>query len=278
MKVGWGFFLFPSVHENVLKQSIIAHHIRNRSSKTFEAVCGIRAQYRWCLTGTPIHNRMDDYGALLSFIGVDPFAGSSGKAAFAHWVKSYVWNEAGDTERLDRLKKLVAATCLRRTKVHVNSQLKLPRRTEIEQLIELNTSERLLYGFFKARASSLVAKSTVHHEAINKGGWGNILSLINSLRLICNHGEELLSSSALELWKGRDASTDDLNFWDNNSQSINEDSRSRNPDALPLAATNSAQKPRNICLPSSKVTALIKNIRAEQNEHSSKDSDAPIKR
>lgn len=263
---------------SLLTQSIIAHHIRNRSSKTFEAVCGIRAQYRWCLTGTPIHNQMDDYGALLSFIGVEPFTGLSGKTAFAYWVSSYIWTEANNTERLDRLKKLVAATCLRRTKHHVRNQLKLPRRTDKEHLVELNTSERLLYGFFKIRASSLVARSTVHHEALNKGGWGNILTLINCLRLICNHGEELLSSSSLELWRSRDAFANDLDLRENDSQSSTEASRNHYPQILPLAVTNFGQNSSNVCLPSSKVTALINNLRAEQNEHIPSDSEKPIKR
>ncbi|KAI5923344.1 P-loop containing nucleoside triphosphate hydrolase protein [Camillea tinctor] len=44
------------------------HHIRNRESQVFMACCQVRAQYRWCLTGTPIQNSLDDYGALLSFL------------------------------------------------------------------------------------------------------------------------------------------------------------------------------------------------------------------
>ncbi|KAJ5316799.1 Helicase C-terminal, partial [Penicillium antarcticum] len=253
------------------------HHIRNRSSKTFEAVCGVRANYRWCLTGTPIHNRLDDYGALLSFIRVDPFTGSSGKTVFSHWVSSSVWTETNNTERLDRLKKLVAATCLRRTKQNVRNQLSLPRRTDKEHLVELHSSERLLYDFFKTRASSIVARSTVHHAALERRGWGNILTIINSLRLICNHGEELLSSSSLELWKRRDTFTDDLNWHENTSQLSTGASRSHDPHDLPLPVTNSGQVSSKCCAPSSKVKALINNLRAEQNELTPNDSETPIK-
>ncbi|KAF2191078.1 hypothetical protein K469DRAFT_746516 [Zopfia rhizophila CBS 207.26] len=62
-----------------------AHHIRNRSSQIFKAACAIDSRYRWCLTGTPIHNSLDDYGALLSFIRVPPF---TEKTMFDFWITS----------------------------------------------------------------------------------------------------------------------------------------------------------------------------------------------
>ncbi|PVH75486.1 hypothetical protein DL98DRAFT_644012, partial [Cadophora sp. DSE1049] len=47
-----------------------AHEIRNRLTKQFEAVHGLTAQHRWCLTGTPIQNSLEDLGALISFLRV----------------------------------------------------------------------------------------------------------------------------------------------------------------------------------------------------------------
>lgn len=49
-------------------------------------------------------------------------------------------------------------------------------------------------------------RSQLHSDAekVDQGKDSNILTLINFLRLICNHGEHLLPASALEAWKTRD--------------------------------------------------------------------------
>ncbi|KAH0541601.1 hypothetical protein FGG08_003949 [Glutinoglossum americanum] len=190
-----------------------AHHIRNRSSKTFEAASAVRARRRWCLTGTPIHNRLDDYGALLSFIKVPPF---TSKALFDHWLASPISNNK--PEGLRRLKELVAATCLRRTKDTVKDQLKLPQRIDREETIELDRSEQELYDFFKVRTSGLVAGMFSKEKWAGQQHQGNILPLINFLRLICNHGEQLLPLPALEVWLSRDASPLDWNIMCSNDR------------------------------------------------------------
>ena len=189
------------------QSSTLAHHIRNRSSKTFDAVCAIRARSRWCLTGTPIHNRLDDYGALLSFIRVPPF---TSKALFDYWVANPMSNN--NSEGLRRLKELVAATCLRRTKDAIKDQLKLPRRINREERVELDRTERELHDFFKVRTSSLVAGMFSEESWASQQHQGNILPLINFLRRICDHGERLLPAPALKAWLSRDASAFDWNI------------------------------------------------------------------
>ncbi|AGO83745.1 SNF2 family DNA dependent ATPase [Pandoravirus salinus] len=52
-----------------------AHTIRNwQTSKTHRAVCALRADRRWCLTGTAFNNSASDVVALCRFIGVAPYA------------------------------------------------------------------------------------------------------------------------------------------------------------------------------------------------------------
>jgi SWI/SNF-related matrix-associated actin-dependent regulator of chromatin subfamily A3 len=111
--------------------------------------------------------------------------------------------------------------------------LRLPRKTERVEVVELAPAERELYDFFKRR-SYLLAKdgSTLEPKADSKTGsktskqaagrrradaaedvpgaaWrkkaGNIIVLISVLRMICNHGETLLPRVALDAWRSRDA-------------------------------------------------------------------------
>ena len=159
-----------------------------------------RCQYRWCLTGTPIHNSLDDYGALLSIIGVHPF---SNKTMFDFWISNPV--KAKTPYALKTLQDLVKATCLRRTKRATAESFQIPPKNEKIEVIELSEAEQKLYDFFKQKAAKLAKDPATKRPGWLKGNSSkdsNILYFINTLRRICNHGEQLLPSSAVEIWKG----------------------------------------------------------------------------
>ncbi|KAI0432734.1 SNF2 family N-terminal domain-containing protein [Xylaria sp. FL1042] len=190
-----------------------AHKIRNHLSKTFNAVFHLPAQRRWCLTGTPIQNSLADFGALLLFIGVPPF---DKEGVFANLVGNPV--EAKKSGSLDRLRTLIAATTLRRTKASHAKTLGLPLKIERLETVELGGKDRRLYEFFK-RQSYLIAtleRPSAAHKGKKKAFSGNgnaraanILILIGLLRLICDHGEALLPEAAVKAWKKRDANAID---------------------------------------------------------------------
>jgi hypothetical protein len=49
-----------------------AHNIKNRKARVFEAVQALRAEFRLCLTGTPIMNSIDELFPYLSFLRIPP--------------------------------------------------------------------------------------------------------------------------------------------------------------------------------------------------------------
>ncbi|KAG4256793.1 hypothetical protein FPRO03_03803 [Fusarium proliferatum] len=266
-----------------------AHHIRERLTQTFRAVTALRTSRRWCLTGTPIQNRLDDYGALLSFIGVPPFIN---KPVFDFWIMKPVVQ--GNAEGLRRLKNLVGATCLRRTKD------------------SLDPEDRELYDFFKRNASHLIADRGFGDSNTTRTT-GSILPIINALRLICNHGQRLLPKFALEAWSHRRNATSDSNFTTSKfglciscgveaspndmqsefacshflcSKCTDSDEKyqlsldsvlcpscTKDEDS---AATDAATEKGN-CRPSAKIRALIQNLHVEQQDNLPTFGNKPIK-
>ena len=46
-----------------------AHLIKNRNSKIHRVLCEVDSDIKWCLTGTPITNKANDFASLLQFVG-----------------------------------------------------------------------------------------------------------------------------------------------------------------------------------------------------------------
>jgi SNF2 family DNA or RNA helicase len=182
----------------------LAHHIRNRVSQTFKAACSIKSYNRWCLTGTPIHNSLDDYGALVSFLGVSGF---TEKTMFEHWIAKPI--KENKSEGFTRLQALVRSTCLRRTKESLGDVLNLPPRQEKTEPVYLSQQDQTLYDFFREKSANLASGAKTGHAAVTlteNNQRGGVICLLNFLRSICNHGEQLLPETALRIWNTRDQS------------------------------------------------------------------------
>ncbi|PSR90765.1 nucleotide exicision repair protein [Coniella lustricola] len=51
-----------------------AHCIKTRTTMTAKACFALKVQYRWCLTGTPLQNRIGEFFSLIRFLNIQPFA------------------------------------------------------------------------------------------------------------------------------------------------------------------------------------------------------------
>lgn len=51
-----------------------AHCIKTRTTMTAKACFALKTEYRWCLTGTPLQNRIGELFSLVRFLNIKPFA------------------------------------------------------------------------------------------------------------------------------------------------------------------------------------------------------------
>jgi hypothetical protein len=153
-----------------------AHEIRNSATLTFKAIEDFDAERRWCLTGTPIHNRLDDLFSLARFLRFSPFD----KASVARKLITYPLQN-GDQKGLDNLQSMMTLFSLRRVK----NMSEIPRLYDREISVTLSESERYHYDLLKKNALSdlaELAKSNIAKTQHIK------LQLELRLRQICCHG------------------------------------------------------------------------------------------
>lgn len=122
-----------------------AHQIRNRRTQACKAVGKLSATHRWCLTGTPIQNRIADAFAYIQFLRIAPYN---------KWgnFRRNIENPFGISSRrelaLERLHAIFKIFCLRREKSHVLDGkviFKAAEKTEILHKCTFSEEERDFY-------------------------------------------------------------------------------------------------------------------------------------
>lgn len=169
-----------------------AHTIREQRALQSQAIYSLEAQRRWCLTGTPIQNRLDDLGSLTRFLRIYPYDTA---ARFNQYIRGPA--QAGDPGFLKALRVFVDSFTLRR----LRDRIDLPERKDFVELLDFSPEERTLHDFFKEIAHVQIQELARAREK-NSGVQHHVLRGIMTLRLICAHGRDLLKEKDLERLKG----------------------------------------------------------------------------
>ncbi|KAF9948840.1 hypothetical protein BGZ70_002043 [Mortierella alpina] len=176
----------PSVLQHVDWFRVVldeAHIIKEVNTVQSKAASALTAERRWCLTGTPVQNKLDDLYALVKFLQMRPF---DEKIQWTHYISKPI--KAANPIGIARLQTLMKAITLRRTKSQmVDGQplLDLPTRTDHKRVLELSMNERQLYQRMEARAKNTV-NNIIKENKIMKS-YAHILQAILKLRQICAH-------------------------------------------------------------------------------------------
>lgn len=116
-----------------------AHIVRNHKSQASLAVCELKANKRWALTGTPIQNKALDVYSILKFLKCSPF---DDLRVWKRWVDNK--NVAGH----QRLATVMKTLMLRRTKQELTEKGELgslPEKSIEEVMVKLDPDEQLVY-------------------------------------------------------------------------------------------------------------------------------------
>lgn len=156
---------------------LIAHMIRRPQTNLFQAACQLSARFRWCLTGTPLQNRLEDVGSLLSFLRIPQL---ESKSVFQKYV--ILPFEEDREEACRRFAFLLDCICLRRPQ----TLLYLPKILETVHYIDLSPSEQKQYqNTMETMAKMLQRKAG---QGPGKKTTFGLFQAQLQLRLLCNHG------------------------------------------------------------------------------------------
>ncbi|KAM0746618.1 hypothetical protein T439DRAFT_293915 [Meredithblackwellia eburnea MCA 4105] len=208
-----------SILHKVLWNRVIldeAHNIKDRACNTAKATFALKSKYRWCLSGTPLQNRVGELYSLIRFLGADPFAhyfckkcdckslhwlcnmgpcsecGHSGMQHVCYWnnevLKPIQFGGAtsGEGERaFNKLSSLLQRMMLRRTKVERADDLGLPPRVvNVRRDYFTEEEEELYQSLFKDVKRRF---NTYADEGTVLNNYSNIFTLITRMRQMADH-------------------------------------------------------------------------------------------
>ncbi|KAK2739213.1 hypothetical protein FQN57_006656 [Myotisia sp. PD_48] len=165
-----------------------AQCIKNRHTKSALAAYDIKSEYRWCMSGTPMMNSVQELHSLICFLRIGPYNKIEAfNAAFTRQLK--ITNDDVVQERaMQRLQALLKAILLRRTKtseIDGKPILQLPPRVTEKVHAVFNKDELEFY-------TALETKSQLQFNKYMRAGtvgrnYSNILVLLLRLRQACCH-------------------------------------------------------------------------------------------
>ncbi|PWY88357.1 hypothetical protein BO70DRAFT_427146 [Aspergillus heteromorphus CBS 117.55] len=164
-----------------------AQCIKNRNTKSANACCRLNATYRWCMTGTPMMNSVEELHSLIKFLRIRPYCQLENfQRDFVRPLKSGV-NSLREKAML-QLQVLLKAVLLRRTKtskIDGKPILQLPPKVSERVHAVFSEDEQEFYNALETQTQLEVNR---YIEAGTMGrNYSNILVLLLRLRQACCH-------------------------------------------------------------------------------------------
>ncbi|APA15699.1 hypothetical protein sscle_15g104690 [Sclerotinia sclerotiorum 1980 UF-70] len=175
-----------------------AHTIKNRNAKATQACYSLRSHYRWCLTGTPMQNNLDELQSLIKFLRIKPY---DNLREWKDQIDRPMKNGRGDVA-IKRLRHYLQIFMKRRTKEILKKEgalnpggkpsvagqanstgFKVVERKIEKVFAEFSPEERKFYERLEARTDASIEEMM----GGSKVNYASALVLLLRLRQACNH-------------------------------------------------------------------------------------------
>ncbi|KAG7650164.1 putative DNA helicase chromatin remodeling C2H2 family [Arabidopsis thaliana] len=160
-----------------------AQSIKNYKTQVARACWGLRAKRRWCLSGTPIQNSIDDLYSYFRFLKYDPY---SSYVLFCSTIKNPITRNP--VKGYQKLQAILKTVMLRRTKGSLldgKPIISLPPKSIELRKVDFTVEERDFYS--KLEAESRTQFREYAEAGTVKQNYVNILLMLLRLRQACDH-------------------------------------------------------------------------------------------
>ncbi|KAL5982995.1 hypothetical protein ACLOJK_017075 [Asimina triloba] len=189
-----------------------AQTIKNHRTQVARACCGLRAKRRWCLSGTPIQNAIDDLYSYFRFLRYDPY--SVYKSFYLSLKAPISRNAAYGYKKLQAVLKNIMLRRTKGTLIDGEPIIQLPPKSVFLKKVDFSAEERSFYSKLEADSRSqfkiifhlnsiiskwaspgameklfarvMVARAYAAAGTVNQN-YANILLMLLRLRQACDH-------------------------------------------------------------------------------------------
>lgn len=166
-----------------------AQLIKNKDTQASQGAHQIRAVHRWCLTGTPMMNGVQELYPLIRFLRIKPYSDYKRfSESFKGLTPKSNGTEGQRKNAMMQLQAILKAIMLRRMKnslIDGKPILTLPEKTEHKVDVEFSLDEQNFYNDLEAR-SQVQFNKYLRAGTVGKN-YSNILVLLLRLRQACCH-------------------------------------------------------------------------------------------
>lgn len=164
-----------------------AHRIKNGRTSTAVSCIALQGRNRWCLSGTPMQNNVNELQSLIKFLRIKPY---DDPALFSRHIGKPLDKgmKKNGQDALKKLRFLLKSIMLRRTKntlIDNKPILQLPPKTITMDSYDLDEDEREYYDYLENGAVIRMNKY-LSDNTISKN-YSSILVLLLRLRQACCH-------------------------------------------------------------------------------------------
>ncbi|KAL7242528.1 hypothetical protein ACSBR1_014995 [Camellia fascicularis] len=174
-----------------------AQSIKNHRTQVARACWGLRAKRRWCLSGTPIQNAVDDLYSYFRFLRYDPYAVYK---SFCSSIKVPI--SRNPTNGYKKLQAVLKTIMLRRTKgtlLDGEPIINLPPKSVELKKVDFSEEERDFYCRLEADSRAQFAEYAAAGTV--KQNYVNILLMLLRLRQACDHPLLVRGYNSSSTWR-----------------------------------------------------------------------------